>query len=90
MQETGEREGRAALGAVGRLVVLSDTHFGHEGAVLSRGNMVEAFLGELSGLDGVDALVLLGEVWDLWWAGLPEASRAGERMGETTPPPPTW
>ncbi|MBC7247976.1 MAG: metallophosphoesterase family protein [Actinobacteria bacterium] len=68
------------MSAIRRLVVLSDTHFGHEGAVLSSGDKIGAFLEELSGLDGVDALVLLGDVWDLWWAGLPEASRAGERF----------
>ncbi len=66
------------MGELRRVVVLSDSHFGHEGAMLAREETVCSLFRELDGLGMVDALVLLGDVWDLWRTGLPEASRAGE------------
>lgn len=68
------------MGELQRLVVLSDCHFGHEDALLARKDVVSHLFRELDELGAVDALVLLGDVWDLWWTGLPEASRAGERF----------
>lgn len=68
------------MGGISRLVVLSDTHFGNEGSVLARKDVIDAFLEEIASLGEIDALVLLGDVWDLWWAGLPKAGRAGERF----------
>ncbi len=67
----------AECGDCRRVVVLSDTHFGERGALLSEPRTVEAFLGELEGLGEVDLLVLLGDTWDLWRTGLREAHAAG-------------
>ncbi|MBC7230705.1 MAG: metallophosphoesterase family protein [Actinobacteria bacterium] len=61
----------------GRAVVMSDTHFGDGAAVLTRGEVVEAFLRELDGLGEIDLLVLLGDVWDLWRTRLSAAAAAG-------------
>jgi len=61
-----------------RVVVLSDLHFGLEGAMLARRGVVEQLVGELEELGDIDMLVLLGDVWDLWRADLATAARAGE------------
>jgi UDP-2,3-diacylglucosamine pyrophosphatase LpxH len=60
-----------------RVVVLSDLHFGDEGAMLSHREVVERLVGELEELGDIDMLVLLGDVWDLWRADLATAARAG-------------
>lgn len=63
-----------------RVVVISDFHFGGEGSLLSWTDNVEGLFGELVELGRVDKLVLLGDVWDLWRTGLPEAMEAGEKF----------
>ena len=60
-----------------RVVVLSDCHFGEEGALLSRADVVEGLLTEMRQLGDIDRLVLLGDIWDLWRAGFPAAAGAG-------------
>lgn len=61
-----------------RVVVMSDFHFGAEGSSLSRGDTVESLFEDLRALGDVDKLVLLGDVWDLWRTGLPEAVEDGD------------
>ncbi len=56
-----------------RTVVLSDTHFGEEGAMLAHPVPLECFLEELGEGGPVDEVVLLGDTWDLWRTGLPDA-----------------
>jgi predicted phosphodiesterase len=60
-----------------RIVVLSDFHFGEDGALLSRPDVIERLIEELEGLGEIDLLVLLGDIWDLWRTGFEEAARAG-------------
>jgi UDP-2,3-diacylglucosamine pyrophosphatase LpxH len=60
-----------------RVVVLSDFHFGDDGALLAREDVVEGLIAELRTLGDIDKLVLLGDVWDLWRTGLTSAVRAG-------------
>lgn len=66
-----------SAGECRRMVVLSDTHFGEEGTLLSSPDTVRAFLTEVEELGEIDLLVLLGDIWDLWKTGLREAHRAG-------------
>jgi predicted phosphodiesterase len=56
-----------------KVVVLSDLHFGDEGALLidetnitNNENNIQKLLNELEGLRSIDLLVLLGDVWDQW------------------------
>ncbi|MDY6965584.1 MAG: UDP-2,3-diacylglucosamine diphosphatase [Halobacteriota archaeon] len=51
-----------------RFVVISDLHFGYRDASLTDKGTVDAFLGELEELDGIDELILLGDVFDFWVA----------------------
>lgn len=71
-------------------MVISDCHFGEKNALLARREVVEELFSELEGLGGVDAVILLGDIWDLWRTGLEDAEAAGrvffkalgERRGE--------
>ena len=73
-------------GGFRRVVVLSDCHFGETNALLARREVVEGLLSELEGLGGVDVLILLGDIWDLWRTGLEDAGTRGssffEALGE--------
>jgi predicted phosphodiesterase len=62
---------------LGRVVVLSDLHFGDDAAMLAREDVVESLLGELRGLGDIDLLVLLGDVWDMWRTGMAVALERG-------------
>jgi UDP-2,3-diacylglucosamine pyrophosphatase LpxH len=66
-----------------KIVVLSDFHFGAEGSALADRDRVENLFEELRRLGKVDKLVLLGDVWDLWRTGLPEAMAAAEIFFQT-------
>lgn len=61
-----------------RIVVLSDLHLGDESALLVSEELVERLFAELATLGDIDALVLLGDVWDLWSTDFASAVRAGE------------
>ncbi len=61
----------------GRVVVISDTHFGDAGALFTRGDLVRGFLSELDELGDVDLLILLGDIWDLWRTRLSSAAASG-------------
>jgi UDP-2,3-diacylglucosamine pyrophosphatase LpxH len=61
-----------------KIVVISDFHFGAEGAALTERDRVENLFQELMRLGKVGKLVLLGDAWDLWATGLPEAMEAGD------------
>lgn len=60
-----------------RVVILSDTHFGEDGAILARADMVDVLMGELRGLGHVDVVVLLGDIWDLWRTSFAAAAAEG-------------
>ncbi len=60
-----------------RIVVLSDSHFGEDGAMLTREDVVEGLLSELRRLGRIDLLVLLGDIWDLWRNGFTAVAEAG-------------
>jgi UDP-2,3-diacylglucosamine pyrophosphatase LpxH len=66
---------REPVSPSGRTVVISDAHFGEEGAMLACPAAVERFLGELSAGGPVEEVVLLGDTWDLWRADLATALR---------------
>lgn len=72
--------------AFGRTAVISDTHFGDEGALLACPENLERFLGELSSPEGagvpVGQVVLLGDIWDLWRCDLSTAIQAGRPFFE--------
>ncbi|NPV59439.1 MAG: hypothetical protein HPY75_07225 [Actinobacteria bacterium] len=61
----------------GRAVVISDTHFGDPGALMTRADIIEGFISELDEMGEIDLLVLLGDVWDLWRTRLAVAAAAG-------------
>jgi UDP-2,3-diacylglucosamine pyrophosphatase LpxH len=63
---------------LGKIVVLSDFHFGAEGCALVIRDTVESLFEELMRLGKVDKLVLLGDIWDLWRTGFPEAMEAAD------------
>ncbi len=60
----------------GRVVVISDTHFGDGGALLTHMDVIKAFISELEELGEIDVLVLLGDIWDLWRTRLAVAAEA--------------
>lgn len=70
-------EGSPVRAGLRRVAVISDAHFGEEGALLSDSRVASAFLEELEAEGGLDLLVLLGDMWDLWRRGLREAHAAG-------------
>ncbi len=50
----------------GKIVILSDLHFGDPGATFQAWPAVESFKSELEGIGGVKSIVLLGDFWDMW------------------------
>lgn len=50
----------------GRLLVLSDTHFGDETQTLHAKDRVERLITAISSMGTIDELVLLGDILDLW------------------------
>lgn len=60
-----------------RIVVMSDCHFGEDGALLTCEDVVGRLLAELRALGHIDMLVLLGDIWDLWRDSFPAVARAG-------------
>lgn len=64
-------------GALRRVVVLSDLHFGDESALLARPDITDELLAELSSLGPIDLLVLLGDIWDLWRTEISASLRGG-------------
>ncbi len=63
-----------------RIAVLSDCHFGDAGALLAREELVERLLAELASLPGLDLLVLLGDVMDLWSGDFTTAAAAASHL----------
>lgn len=67
----------------GKIVVISDTHFGDKSQLLDDPHLVGRFMGVLEGLGQVDELILLGDVIDLWMSTLVPALRSAKLFVES-------
>ena len=73
-----EREVRTA----GKIIAISDMHFGDETQLLDNAQLADRFTEVLSGRGPIEELVLLGDLLDLWVKTLVPAMREGRRFIE--------
>ena len=66
----------------GKIIAISDMHFGDETQLLNDRQLVDRFTEVLSGRGPVEELVLLGDLLDLWVKTLVPAIREGRRFIE--------
>lgn len=66
MRRRKSRETREESAPEGRIVVISDTHFGDSAQVLNKGSMVDGLMEALAGRGPISELILLGDIFDLW------------------------
>ena len=69
-------------GAAGKIIAISDTHFGDETQLLNDGQLADRFVEVLAGRGPVDELILLGDILDLWVKTLVPAMREARRFIE--------
>jgi predicted phosphodiesterase len=68
--------------AAGKIIAVSDMHFGDETQLLDNAQLADRFTEVLSGRGPVEELVLLGDLLDLWVKTLVPAVREGRRFIE--------
>lgn len=61
----------------GKIVVISDTHFGDENQLLDDSSLVDRLASALASRGRIDELILLGDVFDLWVRTMVPAMRQG-------------